>query len=134
MRAGHTLRGCSPSIVVKDKFALKINHSADQLPSPHCCVQILRPIHPFATARRGKKVGIIRIGGVGHMGSSSLRHRGHIVAFTTSESKRRDAFDLGAQEVIVSRNPDEMAAHGGSFGFILNTVAAIHNLDQSPLC
>jgi len=53
----------------------------------------------------------------------------HVVAFTTSESKRQDALDLGADEVVVSRNADEMKAHTGSFGFILNTVAASHDLD-----
>ena len=53
----------------------------------------------------------------------------HTVAFTTSESKRQDALDLGADEVVVSRNPDEMKAHSGTFDFILNTVAASHDLD-----
>ena len=53
----------------------------------------------------------------------------HVVAFTTSESKRQDARDLGADEVIISRSEEEMAAHAGSFDFILNTVAASHNLD-----
>lgn len=53
----------------------------------------------------------------------------HVVAFTTSESKRQDALDLGADEVVVSRNPEEMQAHASSFDFILNTVAASHNLD-----
>ena len=53
----------------------------------------------------------------------------HVVAFTTSESKRQDALDLGADDVVVSRNPEEMQAHAKSFDFILNTVAASHNLD-----
>jgi uncharacterized zinc-type alcohol dehydrogenase-like protein len=53
----------------------------------------------------------------------------HTVAFTTSESKRQDAHDLGADEVVISKNPDDMARHAGSFDFILNTVAASHDLD-----
>lgn len=53
----------------------------------------------------------------------------HVVAFTTSDSKRQAALDLGADEVVVSKNADEMAAHAGTFDFILNTVAASHNLD-----
>ena len=79
----------------------------------------------------GKKLGIIGIGGLGKMGVKLAHATGaHIVAFTNSESKHQDAFDLGAQEVVVSRNPDKTAAHAGSFDFILNTVAASHNLDQ----
>jgi uncharacterized zinc-type alcohol dehydrogenase-like protein len=78
----------------------------------------------------GKKVGIVGIGGLGHMGIKLAHAMGaHVVAFTTSESKRDAARALGADEVVVSRNEDEMAAHVKSFDFILNTVAAPHNLD-----
>ncbi|MDQ8576460.1 zinc-binding dehydrogenase, partial [Klebsiella aerogenes] len=78
----------------------------------------------------GKKVGIVGIGGLGHMGIKLAHAMGaHVVAFTTSESKRDAARVLGADEVVVSRNEDEMAAHVKSFDFILNTVAAPHNLD-----
>ncbi len=76
------------------------------------------------------KVGIVGIGGLGHMGIKLAHALGaHTVAFTTSESKREDAKALGADEVIVSRNEEEMKAHANSFDFILNTVAASHNLD-----
>src|SRR3569623_353762 len=72
----------------------------------------------------GQTVGI---GCLGHMGVKLAHARGaHVVAFTTSDNKRQDALDLGADEVVVSRNADEMAAHAGSFDFILNTVAASH--------
>jgi alcohol dehydrogenase (NADP+) len=54
---------------------------------------------------------------------------GHVVAFTTSESKRQDALDLGADEVVISRNPEEMSAHTGSFDLIVNSVAVKHDLD-----
>lgn len=80
--------------------------------------------------RAGQKVGVVGIGGLGHMGIKLAHAMGaHVVAFTTSESKRDAARALGADEVVVSRNEDEMAAHVKSFDFILNTVAAPHNLD-----
>ena len=79
----------------------------------------------------GKKVGVVGIGGLGHMGIKLAHAMGaHVVAFTTSESKREAAKALGADEVVNSRNADEMAAHLKSFDFILNTVAAPHNLDD----
>jgi uncharacterized zinc-type alcohol dehydrogenase-like protein len=78
----------------------------------------------------GSKVGIVGIGGLGHMGVKLARALGaHVVAFTTSESKRADALRLGAQEVVVSRNPEEMNAQAGKLDFILNTVAVAHSLD-----
>ena len=74
--------------------------------------------------------GVVGIGGLGHMGIKLAHAMGaHVVAFTTSESKRNAARALGADDVVVSRNDDEMAAHVKSFDFILNTVAAPHNLD-----
>src|SRR5690606_3196557 len=78
----------------------------------------------------GKKVGVVGIGGLGHMGIK-LAHAmgGHVVAFTTSESKREAAKALGADEVVVSRNPEEMVAQANSLDFILNTVAVPHDLD-----
>ncbi|MGB7524184.1 MAG: zinc-binding dehydrogenase, partial [Castellaniella sp.] len=78
----------------------------------------------------GHKIGVVGIGGLGHMGIKIAHAMGaHVVAFTTSESKRAAAKALGADEVVVSRNADEMAAHAQSLDFILNTVAAPHDLD-----
>ncbi len=78
----------------------------------------------------GHKVGVVGIGGLGHMGIKLAHAMGaHVVAFTTSESKREAARALGAHEVVVSRNADEMAAHAKSLDFILNTVAAPHDLN-----
>jgi uncharacterized zinc-type alcohol dehydrogenase-like protein len=78
----------------------------------------------------GHKVGVVGIGGLGHMGIKLARAMGaHVVAFTTSESKRDAARALGAHEVVVSRNRGEMKAHAASLDFILNTVAAPHELD-----
>ena len=75
-------------------------------------------------------IGIVGIGGLGHMGVKIARALGaHVVAFTTSASKVKDALALGAHEVVVSTDEEQMAAHARSFDFILNTVAAPHNLD-----
>jgi uncharacterized zinc-type alcohol dehydrogenase-like protein len=130
---GHTLGGYSQSIVVNDKFVLKVRHAEDQLAgvAPLLCAGITTysPLRHWQ-AGPGKKVGIVGIGGLGHMGVKLAHAMGaHVVAFTTSESKREDAKALGANEVVVSRNPDEMAGHANSFDFILDTVAASHDLD-----
>ncbi|MCL6708252.1 NAD(P)-dependent alcohol dehydrogenase [Pseudomonas sp. R2.Fl] len=130
---GHTMGGYSDAIVVKDKFVLKIRHPEAQLAAvaPLLCAGITTwsPLRHWG-AGPGKKVGVVGIGGLGHMGVKLARALGaHVVAFTTSDSKRQAALELGAHEVVVSRNADEMKAHENSFDFILNTVAASHNLD-----
>jgi alcohol dehydrogenase (NADP+) len=130
---GHTLGGYSQRIVVSDRFVLKIHHPEDQLAAvaPLLCAGITTysPLRHWG-AGPGKKVGVVGIGGLGHMGIKLAHAMGaHTVAFTTSESKRQDALDLGADEVVISKNPDDMAKHAGSFDFILNTVAASHDLD-----
>lgn len=131
---GYTLGGYAQSIVVKDKFVLKVSHPEEQLAAvaPLLCAGITTwsPLRHWKVGP-GQKVGIVGIGGLGHMGIKLAHALGaHVVAFTTSDSKRQDALALGADEVVVSRNEEEMAAHAGSFDFILNTVAASHNLDQ----
>ena len=130
---GHTLGGYSQRIVVSEKFVLKIRHPDDQLPAvaPLLCAGITTssPLRHWNTGP-GKKVGIVGIGGLGHMGVKLAHAMGaHVVAFTTSEGKREDALALGADEVVVSRNADEMRAHARSFDLILDTVAASHSLD-----
>jgi len=130
---GHTLGGYSQRIVVDEQFVLKIRHPAEQLAAvaPLLCAGITTysPLRHWG-AGPGKKVGVVGIGGLGHMGIKLAHAMGaHVVAFTTSENKRQDARDLGADEVVVSRNKQEMLAHVGSFDFILNTVAAPHDLD-----
>ena len=130
---GHTLGGYSQRIVVHERYVLRIRHPQEQLPAvaPLLCAGITTysPLRHWK-AGPGKKVGVVGIGGLGHMGIKLAHAMGaHVVAFTTSESKREDARALGANEVVVSRNPDEMAAHAKSFDFILNTVAAPHDLD-----
>jgi len=130
---GHTLGGYSQQIVVNDKFVLKVSHSEDQLAAvaPLLCagITLWSPLRHW-NAGPGKKVGIVGIGGLGHMGVKLARALGaEVVAFTTSEDKRTDAKALGAQDVVVSRNADEMKAHAGSFDLIVSTVAASHDLD-----
>jgi len=78
----------------------------------------------------GKKVGIVGIGGLGHMGIKLAHAMGaHTVAFTSSGSKREDALRLGADEVVLSSDPEQMKRHQGSFDLILDAVAASHDLD-----
>ncbi len=130
---GHTLGGYSQQIVVKDRFVLKVRHPEDQLAAvaPLLCAGITTwsPLRHWNVGP-GKKVGIVGIGGLGHMGVKLAHALGaHVVAFTTSEAKRADALSLGADEVVNSRNVEEMTAHRGSFDMILDTVAASHNLD-----
>ena len=130
---GHTLGGYTQRIVVDEKFVLKITHPSEQLAAvaPLLCAGITTysPLRHWQ-AGPGKKVGIVGIGGLGHMGIKLAHAMGaHTIAFTTSESKREDAKALGADEVIVSRNAEEMEAHANSFDLILDTVAASHNLD-----
>lgn len=130
---GHTLGGYSQRIVVDEKFVLKIKHPDEQLAAvaPLLCAGITTysPLRHW-NAGPGKKVGIVGIGGLGHMGIKLAHAMGaHTVAFTTSESKRQDAHDLGADEVIISRDAADMAKHTRSFDFILDTVGASHDLD-----
>jgi uncharacterized zinc-type alcohol dehydrogenase-like protein len=130
---GHTLGGYSQRIVVDDKFVLKIRHPKEQLAAvaPLLCAGITTysPLKHWNVGP-GKKVGIVGIGGLGHMGVKIAHAMGaHVVAFTTSEGKRQDALQLGADEVVVSRDDKQMRAHRGSFDLILDTVAASHSLD-----
>lgn len=131
---GHTLGGYSQQIVVHERYVLRIRHPQEQLAAvaPLLCAGITTysPLRHWQ-AGPGKKVGVVSIGGLGHMGIKLAHAMGaHVVAFTTSEAKREAAKALGADEVVNSRNADEMAAHLKSFDFILNTVAAPHNLDD----
>ncbi len=130
---GHTLGGYSQRIVVKDNYVVKISHREEQLAAvaPLLCAGITTysPLRHW-NAGPGKKIGVVGIGGLGHMGLKLAHAMGaHTVAFTTSEPKRQDALALGADEVVVSRNASEMNAHVESFDMILNTVAASHDLD-----
>ena len=130
---GHTLGGYSQRIVVDERFVLRVRHPQEQLAAvaPLLCAGITTwsPLRHW-NAGPGKRVGIVGIGGLGHMGIKLAHALGaHVVAFTTSESKRQDALALGADDVVVSKDLDAMAAQARSLDLIINTVAAPHDLD-----
>jgi uncharacterized zinc-type alcohol dehydrogenase-like protein len=129
----NTLGGYSAAITVDEHFVLAINHAEKDLAgaAPLLCAGITTwsPLKHWG-AGPGKKVGIVGIGGLGHMGVKLSHALGaHTVAFTTSPDKVADAKALGADEVVVSRDEAQMKAHFNSFDLIVNTVAAPHNLD-----
>jgi len=129
----NTHGGYSAAITVDQHFVLAIHHAEKDLAAaaPLLCAGITTwsPLKHWG-AGPGKKVGIVGIGGLGHMGVKLSHALGaHTIAFTTSQGKIADAKALGADEVVVSKNADEMAKHANSFDLIINTVAAPHNLD-----
>ncbi len=129
----NTYGGYSQSIVVKESFVLRIRHDEKDLAAvaPLLCAGITTysPLRHWQVGP-GKKVGIVGLGGLGHMGVKLAHAMGaHVVLFTTSPSKVEDAKRLGADEVCISKDPQQMAAHANSFDFLLNTVAAPHDLD-----
>ncbi len=130
---GHTFGGYSDHIVVDEGFCLKVTHHERDLAAvaPLLCAGITTysPLRHWEVGP-GKKVGIVGLGGLGHMGVKIAAAMGaEVYVFSTSPGKREDAKRLGACDLIVSRDEAEMAAHANSFDFILNTVAAPHNLD-----
>jgi len=129
----NTYGGYSAAITVDEHFVLDISHAEKDLAgaAPLLCAGITTwsPLRHWG-ASPGKKVGIVGIGGLGHMGVKLSNALGaHTVAFTTSAAKVADAKALGADDVVVSKDADQMARHANSFDMILNTVAAPHNLD-----
>ena len=130
---GHTLGGYSQEIVVHERFVLHIRHPEEQLAAvaPLLCAGITTwsPLRHWNVGP-GQMIGVVGIGGLGHMAIKLAHALGaQVVAFTTSDAKRKAAKALGADEVVVSRNEDEMLAYTNRLDFILNTVAAPHDLD-----
>ncbi len=127
-----TFGGYSNQIVVNEHFVLRISDKLDlAAAAPLLCAGITTysPLRHWKAAP-GKRVGIVGLGGLGHMGVKFSHAFGaHTVLFTTSPGKTADARRLGADEVVISKNEDEMKKHSGSFDFILDTVAASHKLD-----
>ncbi len=127
-----TYGGYSSTIVVKDHFVLRIPEGLDPAgAAPLLCAGITTysPLRHWKVGP-GQRVGIVGLGGLGHMGVKLAKAMGaEVVVFTTSASKTLDAKRLGADEVVISRDTAAMAAEAGKFDFILNTVAASHNLD-----
>jgi uncharacterized zinc-type alcohol dehydrogenase-like protein len=127
-----TYGGYSDSIVVDQRFVLRVPSNLDLAgTAPLLCAGIttFSPMHHWGVTK-GEKVGVVGLGGLGHMGVKFAHALGaHVVVFTTSPSKKEDALRLGADEVVLSRNADEMAKHTGSFDFILDAVSADHDIN-----
>ena len=128
---GFTYGGYSGGIVVDEHFVLCIPSNLNLAgAAPLLCAGITTysPMHHWGVTK-GKKVGVVGLGGLGHMAVKFAHALGaHVVVFTTSPSKKEDALRLGADEVVLSRNADEMKKHTGSFDFILDAVSADHDI------
>ena len=128
-----TYGGYADSIVVNQKFVLRVSKTAKLAAvAPLLCAGITTysPLKKWKV-QPGQKVGVVGLGGLGHMAVKIAKAmKAHVVVFTTSNNKSVDAKRLGAKEVIISNNANEMAKHALSFDFILDTVAASHDIDQ----
>ncbi len=129
---GITYGGYSDSIVVDEHFVLRVPTNLNLAGvAPLLCAGITTysPMRRWGDIK-GKKVGVVGLGGLGHMGVKFAKAFGaHIVVFTTSPNKKEDAFRLGADEVIISTNDEEVQKHAGTFNFILDTIAADHDIN-----
>ncbi|OGC78283.1 MAG: hydroxyacid dehydrogenase [candidate division Zixibacteria bacterium RBG_16_50_21] len=129
---GVTYGGYSENIVVDERFVLRVPSNLDLAgAAPLLCAGITTysPMRHWGVSK-DKKVGVVGLGGLGHMGVKIAHALGaQVVVFTTSPNKKQDAFRLGADEVVLSRNADEMQKHAGSFDFILDAVSAEHDLN-----
>ncbi len=129
---GVTYGGYSESIVVDQRFVLQV---PSNLPLSGTAPLLCAGITTYSPMRRwkvgkGQKVGVVGLGGLGHMGVKFAHALGaHVVVFTTSPKKKEDALRLGADETVVSRNADEMQKHNESFDCILDTVSADHDIN-----
>jgi alcohol dehydrogenase (NADP+) len=129
---GVTYGGYSESVVVNERFVLRVPDNLDPAgAAPLLCAGITTysPLHHWGVTK-GKKVGIVGLGGLGHMGVKFAHALGaHTVVFTTSPGKVEDAKRLGADEVVISKDTNEMAKHAFSFDFILDAVSADHDIN-----
>jgi alcohol dehydrogenase (NADP+) len=129
---GHTQGGYSENIVVDEAFAVRVPKNLDLAgAAPLLCAGITTysPLR-FHKVSKGQKVGVVGLGGLGHMGVKFAKHFGaRVVVFTTSPAKTGDALRLGADEVVISKNENEMEKHANSFHFILDTVSAQHDVN-----
>lgn len=127
-----TQGGYSSNIVVEDHFVHSVSTKLDPAGvAPLLCAGITTysPLRHWEVGP-GKKVGIVGLGGLGHMALKFAHSFGaHVVQFTTSESKVKDAKRLGANEVVISKDPEAMKKEASSFDFILDTVSAVHDLN-----
>ncbi|MFA5505409.1 MAG: NAD(P)-dependent alcohol dehydrogenase [Vulcanimicrobiota bacterium] len=129
---GHTFGGYSKSVTVDQNFVLHIRHTDNlQAVAPLLCAGITTysPLKRWG-AGPGKKVGVVGLGGLGHMAVKIASAMGaEVVLFTTSPSKVEDAKKLGASGVVLSNNPDQMTASAGTFDLIIDTVSANHDVN-----
>ena len=129
---GVTYGGYSQSIVVDEAYVLRVSNKLDPAgTAPLLCAGITTysPLRHWKVGK-GQKVGIVGLGGLGHMAVKFAHAFGaHVVLFTTSPNKTADAVRLGADEVVVSKNEAEMRKHANSFNFILDAVSAQHDLN-----
>jgi alcohol dehydrogenase (NADP+) len=129
---GVTYGGYSDSIVVKEHFVLRVPSNLNlSEAAPLLCAGITTysPMRHWGVTK-DKKVGVVGLGGLGHMAIKFGRALGaHVVVFTTSPNKKEDALRLGADDVVISRNSDEMRKNEGSFDFILDAVSAEHDIN-----
>src|ERR1700719_3509873 len=129
---GVTYGGYTDSIVVDENYVLRVGNKLDPAgAAPLLCAGITTysPMRHWKVGK-GQKVGIVGLGGVGHMGVKFAKALGaDVVLFTTSPKKREDGIRLGASEVVISKNEAEMQKHAGSFDFILDAVSAEHDVN-----
>ena len=129
---GHTFGGYSEKVVVDKKFVLNIPENLDiEAVAPLLCAGIttFSPLNHW-NVKKGDKVGVIGLGGLGHMGIKFAHAMGaHVVMITTSPGKSEDAKKLGADEVLISKDDEQMKAHANSFDFLLNTVPVGHDVN-----
>jgi uncharacterized zinc-type alcohol dehydrogenase-like protein len=129
---GVTYGGYSESVVVDERFVLRVPANLNLAgAAPLLCAGITTysPMRHWGVSK-GKKVGVVGLGGLGHMGVKIAHAFGaHVVVFSTSAKKKEDALRLGADEVVISKNADEMQKHADSFDFILDTVSAEHDIN-----
>jgi alcohol dehydrogenase (NADP+) len=127
-----TLGGYSQSIVVTEDFVLRMPANLNlAAAAPLLCAGITTysPLRHWKVGP-GQKVGIVGLGGLGHMGVKFAKAFGaHVVLFTTSPGKVADGKRLGAHEVVISKDEKQMAAHANSFDFILDAVSATHDIN-----
>ena len=129
---GHTFGGYAEQIVVDKEFVLKVPENIDaKAAAPLLCAGITTysPLRHW-NVKKGDKVGVIGLGGLGHMGVKFAHALGaHVVMITTSPSKSEDAKKLGANEVLISKNEEDMKKQAGTFDFLLNTVPVGHDMN-----
>lgn len=130
--SGVTRGGYSEGIVVDERFVFRVPSALDLAgAAPLLCAGITTysPLRHWGVTK-GKKVGVVGLGGLGHMAVKFAHALGaHVVVFTTSPGKKDDALRLGADEVVISRHSNEMKKHSGSFDFILDAVSADHDIN-----